>query len=66
MVDRFAGVEPPTDAQGMEASVFGLVTFRAGAITLLRPEVSLVHDGRREQEDWPALLRNYGIEDSTF
>jgi hypothetical protein len=32
VVDRFAGVEPPTDAQGMEASVFGLVTFRAGAV----------------------------------
>jgi len=32
VVDRFDGIEPPTDAQGMEASVFGLVTFRAGAI----------------------------------
>jgi len=32
VVDRFAGIEPPTDAQGMEASVFGLVTFRAGAV----------------------------------
>ena len=32
MVDRFAGIEPPSDAQGMEASVFGLVTFRDGAV----------------------------------
>jgi hypothetical protein len=32
VVDRFADVEPPTDAQGMEASVFGLVTFRDGAV----------------------------------
>ena len=32
VVDRFDGIEPPTDAQGMESSVFGLLTFRAGAL----------------------------------
>ena len=32
VVDRFDGVEAPIDAQGMEASVFGLLTFRAGAL----------------------------------
>ena len=33
---------------------------------LLRPEVTLRHDGRREAEDWPALLLNYGIGDGAF
>jgi hypothetical protein len=32
VVDVFDDVAPPTDAQGMESSVFGLVTFRGGAI----------------------------------
>jgi hypothetical protein len=32
VVDCFADVEAPTDARGTEASVFGLVTFRDGAI----------------------------------
>jgi hypothetical protein len=32
VVDRFDGIEPPSDAQGMESSVFGLLTFRAGAL----------------------------------
>ena len=31
-------------------------TYRAGRVILLRPEVTLRHDGRREAEDWPALL----------
>jgi hypothetical protein len=30
VVDRFAAVDPPSDAQRMEASLLGLVTFRAG------------------------------------
>ena len=33
---------------------------------LLRPEVTLRHDGRREAEDWPALLTAYGIGDGAF
>lgn len=41
-------------------------TYRAGRVILLRPEVTLRHDGRREAEDWPALLRNYGIGDGAF
>jgi hypothetical protein len=32
VVDAFAGVEAPSDDQGMEASVFGLLTFRDGAV----------------------------------
>jgi glycosyltransferase involved in cell wall biosynthesis len=40
--------------------------YRGGAITLLRPEVTLRHDGRREAEDWPTLLRNYGFGDGAF
>ena len=30
VVDLFAGIEPPSDAQGMEASLLGLVVFRDG------------------------------------
>ncbi len=30
--------------------------FRGGRVILLRPDVTLRHDGRRETEDWPALL----------
>jgi glycosyltransferase involved in cell wall biosynthesis len=41
-------------------------TYRAGSVILLRPEVTLHHDGRRDREDWPALLRNYGIGDGAF
>jgi glycosyltransferase involved in cell wall biosynthesis len=40
--------------------------YRAGSVILLRPEVSLSHDGRREEQDWPALLRNYGVGDGAF
>jgi glycosyltransferase involved in cell wall biosynthesis len=40
--------------------------YRAGSVIILRPEVALAHDGRREEEDWPALLRNYGIGDGAF
>jgi hypothetical protein len=32
VVDVFAGLDAPTDAQGMEASVLGLVVFRAGEL----------------------------------
>jgi hypothetical protein len=41
-------------------------TYRAGGVILLRPEVTLRHDGRREAEDWPALLTAYGIGDGAF
>jgi glycosyltransferase involved in cell wall biosynthesis len=40
--------------------------YRAGSVILLRPEVELAHDGRREQDDWPALLHNYGFGDGAF
>lgn len=39
---------------------------RAGAVVLLRPEVTLRHDGRREKDDWPTLLLNYGTGDGAF
>lgn len=41
-------------------------TYRAGSVILLRPEVTLLHDGRRDRDDWPAVLRNYGIGDGAF
>jgi glycosyltransferase involved in cell wall biosynthesis len=41
-------------------------TYRAGSVILLRPDVTLRHDGRREAEDWPALLTAYGIGDGAF
>lgn len=40
--------------------------FRGDAVILLRPEVTLHHDGRRELEDWPTLLVNYGTGDGAF
>jgi glycosyltransferase involved in cell wall biosynthesis len=40
--------------------------YKGDAVILLRPEVSLRHDGRREQEDWPTLLLNYGTGDGAF
>jgi glycosyltransferase involved in cell wall biosynthesis len=40
--------------------------YRAGHVITLRPEVWLQHDGRREAEDWPTLLRNYGVGDGAF
>lgn len=40
--------------------------YRRNAPILLRPEVIVHHDGRREVEDWPALLRAYGFGDGAF
>jgi glycosyltransferase involved in cell wall biosynthesis len=40
--------------------------FRGGRVILLRPDVALRHDGRRETEDWPALLTAYGTGDGAF
>jgi len=40
--------------------------YRAGSVILLRPEVKLLHDGHRDDEDWTAVLRNYGIGDGAF
>jgi glycosyltransferase involved in cell wall biosynthesis len=40
--------------------------YRGDTVILLRPEVALRHDGRREEEDWPALLTSYGIGDGAF
>lgn len=41
-------------------------TYKSGSVILLRPEVTLLHDGRREAEDWPTLLLNYGTGDGAF
>jgi glycosyltransferase involved in cell wall biosynthesis len=41
-------------------------TYRSGAVILLRPDVSLLHDGRRELPDWPGLVHGYGIGDGAF
>jgi glycosyltransferase involved in cell wall biosynthesis len=40
--------------------------YRRNAAILLRPEVIVRHDGRREREDWPTLLRAYGFGDGAF
>jgi glycosyltransferase involved in cell wall biosynthesis len=40
--------------------------YRRNAAILLRPEVIVRHDGRRELEDWPALMRAYGFGDGAF
>ncbi|MBX9651426.1 MAG: glycosyltransferase family 2 protein [Xanthobacteraceae bacterium] len=40
--------------------------YRRDAPILLRPEVIVRHDGRREREDWPGLLRAYGFGDGAF
>jgi GT2 family glycosyltransferase len=40
--------------------------YRAGCVILLRPEVFIRHDGRREAEDWPKLLTAYGSGDGAF
>ncbi len=40
--------------------------YRRDAAILLRPEITIRHDGRREQEDWPALLRAYGFGNGAF
>jgi glycosyltransferase involved in cell wall biosynthesis len=40
--------------------------YRHGAVTILRPEVIMRHDGRRELQDWPSLLLAYGFGDGAF
>lgn len=41
-------------------------TFQGGSVILLRPEVTIRHDGRRETTDWPSLLLGYGHGDGAF
>jgi glycosyltransferase involved in cell wall biosynthesis len=41
-------------------------TYRAGAVILLRPEVTLLHDGGREPDDWHTVMHNYGVGDGAF
>ncbi len=41
-------------------------TYCADRVIILRPEVVIRHDGRRELEDWPTLLNNYGFGDGAF
>jgi hypothetical protein len=40
--------------------------YQSGCVVLLRPDVSVRHDGRREREDWPKLLLAYGAGDGAF
>lgn len=40
--------------------------YRSGSVILLDPDVVLRHDGRREHDDWPSLLTNYGVGDGGF
>jgi glycosyltransferase involved in cell wall biosynthesis len=40
--------------------------YQADCVVLLRPEVVMRHDGRREERDWPALLCAYGSGDGAF
>jgi glycosyltransferase involved in cell wall biosynthesis len=40
--------------------------YHAGCVILLRPEVVMKHDGRRELDDWPSLLLAYGSGDGAF
>jgi len=40
--------------------------YRSNSVILLRPEVTVRHDGRREREEWPALLQSYGVGDGAF
>jgi glycosyltransferase involved in cell wall biosynthesis len=40
--------------------------YRRNAVILLRPDVVVRHDGRREREEWPTLLRTYGFGDGAF
>lgn len=40
--------------------------YRAGLVTLLRPEVTIRHDGFRPSDDWPGLLLAYGTGDGAF
>ncbi len=45
---------------------FAYRTYLSGAVILLRPEVSVLHDGHRDRVEWPRLMRNYGIGDGAF
>ena len=40
--------------------------YKGGSVILLRPEVTLRHDGKRDAQDWPTLLFNYGAGDGAF
>jgi glycosyltransferase involved in cell wall biosynthesis len=45
---------------------FAYRTYLSGSVILLRPEVSVLHDGHRDLVEWPRLIRNYGIGDGAF
>jgi glycosyltransferase involved in cell wall biosynthesis len=40
--------------------------YLAGAVLLLRPEVSVDHYGVRTRSEWPKTLRAYGVGDASF
>jgi GT2 family glycosyltransferase len=41
-------------------------TYRSGSVIMLRPDIAVLHDGRRERSEWPNLIRDYGIGDGAF
>jgi GT2 family glycosyltransferase len=70
LIDKIGGFDEVLGGGGPLRSSqdfdFAYRAFRAGAVILLRPEVTLLHDGGREPEDWPELMRAYGIGDGAF
>jgi GT2 family glycosyltransferase len=45
---------------------FAYRTWTGGSTILLSPDVRMYHDGRREEDEWPALNNSYGIGDGAF
>lgn len=41
-------------------------TYLAGRVTILRPEVRVVHYGTRKGRDWPMTISAYGVGDGAF
>jgi glycosyltransferase involved in cell wall biosynthesis len=70
LFERAGGFDEVLGAGGQlkSAEDFDLAyrAYRQNAVILLRPEVIVRHDGRREREDWPTLLRTYGFGDGAF
>lgn len=70
LMDRIGGFDEVLGGGGPLRSSqdfdFEYRAFRAGAIILLRPEVTLLHDGGRDPGDWLKVMRNYGVGDGAF
>ena len=41
-------------------------SFLSGSVIVFRPEVTLLHDGGRNPQEWVTVQRNYGIGDGAF